>query len=184
MDIKRVVMLSSKNIYLRLLEKGDLPSRVEWFNNKEISKYLVSDYPVSLAKTEAWFSKTVLDSTKVHFSIVDSKKNKLIGMTGLLQVCTKHRNAQMYITIGDESYHGKKLPDEIIPLVLNYAFIELNLNKVYLWTIPCNARGRKVYERNGFVKEAEMHEHMYCKGMYQTIIQHRVLRKEFLGGQQ
>jgi RimJ/RimL family protein N-acetyltransferase len=173
-------MLTSKNIELRLLEKQDLSRRVKWFNDPEISKYLVSDYPVSLAKTEAWFSKTILDSSKVHFSIIDKETSTLIGMTGLLQISSKHMNAQMYITIGEESFHGQRLPDEIIPLVLNYAFIELNLNKVYLWTIPCNVRGRKVYERNGFTKEAEMHEQMYCKGKFQTIIQHRVLKSEFL----
>lgn len=173
-------MLISKNIELRLLEKKDLESRVKWFNDPEISKYLVSDYPVSLAKTEAWFAKTVLDSSKVHFSIIDKATGSLIGMTGLLQISSKHMNAQMYITIGEDRFHGKRLPDEIIPMILNYAFVELNLNKVYLWTIPCNERGRKVYERNAFKEEAEMHEHMYCKGQFQTIIQHRVLRSEFL----
>ena len=173
-------MLTSKNIELRLLEKNDLPKRVKWFNDPSISKYLVSDYPVSLAKTEAWFSKVLLDNSKVHFSILDKETDTLIGMTGLLQITPKQQHAQMYITIGDEKFHGRRLPDEIIPMVLNYAFIELNLNKVYLWTIPCNERGRKVYERNGFKQEAEMHEHMYCRGQFQTIIQHRVLKSEFL----
>ncbi len=175
-------MINSKNVSLRLLEKKDLSSRVKWFNDPEISRYLVSDFPVSLAKTEAWFSNTILDSSKIHFSIFENTNNSLIGMTGLLQISQKNSHAQMYITIGESQYHGRRLPDQIIPLVLEYGFKELNLNKIYLWTIPCNERGRSVYERNGFIKEAEMHEHVYCRGKFQTLIQHRVLRKEFLGG--
>lgn len=175
-------MIHSNDVSLRLLEKDDLPSRVKWFNDSEINQYLVSDYPVSLAKTEAWFSKTILDCSKVHFSILENTNYDLIGMTGLLQISLKHSHAQMYITIGESRYHGQRLPDQIIPLVLEYGFMELNLNKIYLWTIPCNERGRSVYERNGFIKEAEMHEHMYCRGKYQTLIQHRVLKSEFLEG--
>ena len=173
-------MFEAESIYLRLLEREDLAARVSWFNDPEINRYLVSDYPVSLAKTEAWFSKTVLDDAKVHFSIIDKKSNELIGMTGLLQINQKDRHTQMYITIGNKRFHGLKLPDQIIPLVLRYAFVELNLNKVYLWTIPENERGRRVYERNGFIKEAEMVSHLYCRGAFQTLIQHRILKNEFL----
>lgn len=172
-------MIITPNICLRPLEREDLPLRVKWLNDPQIYKTLVSDYPVSLAKTEAWFSKGLFDQTKVHFSIVDRSTQKVIGMTGLLQIDSRHSKAQMYITIGEPEFHGRRYPDEIIPEILSFAFQELNLNKVYLWTIPDNAKGRAVYERNGFKKEAEMHEHMYCRGKYQTIIQHRVLKSEF-----
>lgn len=173
-------MLTSKNIQLRLLEKKDLKDRVSWFNDPDINQYLVSDYPVSLSKTEAWFQKTLFDKTKVNFSIVCRKTDELVGMTGLLQIDQKNSHAQMYITIGNQKFRGMKLPDEIIPALLEYAFFELNLNKVYLWTIPINERGRKVYERNGFIKEAEMSDHLYCRGQYQTLIQHRILKSEFI----
>jgi diamine N-acetyltransferase len=173
-------MLLAERIYLRLLEKEDLKDRVSWFNNPDINKYLVSDYPVSLSKTEAWFQKSLFDQTKVNFSIVCRKTDELIGMTGLLQIDRKNSHAQMYITIGNQKFRGMKLPDEIIPTLLEYAFFELNLNKVYLWTIPINERGRKVYERNGFIKEAEMSDHLYCRGRYQMLIQHRILKSEFI----
>lgn len=173
-------MLNAKRIYLRLLEREDLKDRVSWFNDPHINQYLVSDFPVSLAKTEAWFQKTLFDQSKAHFSICCNETNDLIGMTGLLQINRKNSHAQMYITIGNDKFRGMRLPDEIIPTLLEYAFFELNLNKVYLWTIPANERGRKVYERNGFIKEAEMSDHMYCRGQFQTLIQHRVLKSEFI----
>jgi len=173
-------MLLAKDVYLRLLEKEDLKKRVEWFNNPSINQFLVSDFPVSLSKTEQWFVKGLFDNTKLHFSIISKDNDALIGMTGLLQINRKDSKAQMYITIGEEAYHGKRLPDQIIPLVLEYAFIELNLNKVYLWTIPNNTRGRVVYERNGFIEEGVMREHIYCRGKFQDLIQHSVLKNEFL----
>jgi len=173
-------MLFSKRIHLRLLEEGDLESRVSWFNDPDIYRYLVSDFPVSLSKTLVWFKNTLFDETKVNFSIVCNDSKKLIGMTGLLNINKKNNTAQMYITIGDSEFRGIGLPDEIIPALLEYSFTELNINKIYLWTISSNDRGRKVYERNGFLKEAEMVEHIYCRGKYQNLIQHAILKSDFL----
>ena len=172
-------MLKAKRIYLRMLEKGDLKDRVLWFNDPEIYENLISDFPVSYAKTEAWFQNNLFDQTKVHFSICLNQTNELIGMTGLLQINRKDSHAQMYITIGNKKFRGLGLPDEVIPNLLKYAFFELNLNKIYLWTIPSNERARKVFEKNGFVQEAVMKNHLYCRGQYQTIMQHRVLKSDF-----
>lgn len=172
-------MLESERIHLRLLEEQDLPARVRWFNDPEVIPYLVSDYPTSLARTRAWFQKVVLDPAFAHFSIIDRASNEAIGMTGLLNIDRKHRRAQFYLTIGAAPFRGKRIPDETIPLVLDYAFRELGLNKVYLWTIDANARARTVYERNGFVQEALMREHYFCRGEFQTLYQHGITRGDF-----
>ena len=68
-------MLRGEHIFLRLLEREDLPYRVKWLNDNEISSGITIDGPVSLAKTQAWFQKVVLDGTKRHFVIADNKTN-------------------------------------------------------------------------------------------------------------
>lgn len=172
-------MLKAERVYLRMLEKKDLEYRVSWFNDPEIYQNLLSDYPVSYAKTDAWFQKNLFDESKMHFSICLNSTNELVGMTGLLQIDKKNSHAQMYITIGNKKFRGLGLASEIISILLNYAFFEQNLNKIYLWTITSNERARKVFEKNGFIQEASMQDHLYCRGQYQTIIQHRVLKSEF-----
>lgn len=172
-------MLEATQITLRPLEEQDLPLRVRWVNDPEIRQMLMFDYPLSLAKTRAWFQKTVTDPTKVNFSIVDRETGTVIGMTGLIEIDIKHRRAQLYITIGEKAYWGRRIADEVIQLVLAYGFVELNLNKIYLYTLPANARGRKVYARNGFVTEGVLRQHYYCVGAYQDLTQQSVLRSEW-----
>lgn len=173
-------MFDGRLIYLRPLERADLALRPKWFNDPEINKTLIIDIPISLAQTELWFERSIQDASKLNLSICSKKTNQVIGMTGLIQINLRHLNAQFYITIGEKAYWGHRIPDEVIPMVLDHGFTELNLHKIYLWTIPANSRARKVYERNGFTKEAEMKEHYYCRGDFQDIIQHRVLRSEWL----
>lgn len=172
-------MFDGKQIYLRPLEREDLILRPKWFNDPEINKTLLMDFPISLAGTELWFERSIQDASKFNLSICCKDTDQVIGMTGLINISLKHLNAQSYITIGEKNYWGSRIPDEVIPMVLRYGFIELNLRKIYLWTTPSNFRARKVYERNGFVKEAEMKEHYYCRGAFQDIIQHRVLLSEW-----
>jgi len=172
-------MLDTERIYLRPLEREDLPSRVKWVNDPETRKTLMFDYPLSLAKTQKWFDQILMDKTKINFSIISKTDNKLIGMTGLLDITTVHSRAQMYITIGEKDYWGKGLASEIIQALLEYAFTEVNLNKVYLYTIPANDRGRKVYEKNGFKNEGVLKQHYFCVGAYQDLYVHAVMRDDW-----
>jgi len=172
-------MLNSERIYLRLLEKDDLPSRVKWVNDVEVRETLMFDWPLSISKTEKWFQNQLMDESKVNFSIIHKETGKLIGMTGLLDINLKHRKAQFYMTIGEKDFHGQRLPDENIPMVLEYAFEELGLNKVYLYTININDRARHVYERNGFNPEGVLREHYFCVGKLQDLHVYSVLKNEW-----
>ena len=88
----------------------------------KLTSFLVSDYPMGLAKTRQWFLSSLMDSSKLHLSIVDKNSGHLIGMTGLLNISMKHAHAQFYLTIGEAKYRGQGLPDEIIPAVLGHGF--------------------------------------------------------------
>ena len=171
-------MLTGKKINLRLLEKEDLPSRVEWINDKENIKTLLFDWPTSNAKTEKWFNNVIMDTSKLNLSIVDKESNVLVGMTGLLNIDRINGHAQLYITIGNKEYRGRRLPDEIISLVLEYGFHEYGLKRIYLYTLPNNDRGRKVYERNGFKLDGVLRKHVFCRGKQQDLYIHSILRDE------
>lgn len=174
-----VTMLEGRRVYLRLLEKEDLPYRVKWINDEEISKNVSFDWPVSLAKTQTWFQNSLMDKSKVNFSIIDKKSNKLIGMTGLVNINYIHSRGEFYITIGEKDFWGKHLPDEIIPLVLEYGFIELGLNRIYLSTFDHNKRAQKVYKRNGFVYEGRLRNHQFHKGAFRDYLIYSILKEEW-----
>ena len=111
--------------------------------------------------------------------IISKDSNLPIGITGLIDIDFRHLRGQFYITIGEEDYRGKRIPDESIPLVLNYGFNELGLNRIYLYTLNNNERARKVYERNGFIYEGKLRKHYFCVGEYQDLQVMSVLKDDF-----
>ena len=172
-------MLKGKTVYLRLLSQEDLKDRVSWINDEENIQTLLFDWPTSIEKTQKWFSNVIFDNSKLNLSIVDIETDELIGMTGLLNIDRINHHAQLYITIGNKKYRGKRLPDEVIPLVLEYGFTELELKKIYLYTLPNNDRGRHVYERNGFKQDGILRQQVYCRGKQQDLYVHSMLKSEF-----
>jgi RimJ/RimL family protein N-acetyltransferase len=170
-------MMSGKRIFLRPLEREDLVLRPKWFNDPEINQNLMIMVPVGYAQTLYWFDKSLKDDTKLNLSICDKSTQQVIGMTGLLNINPLHQNAQFYMTIGEKDFWGRRIPDEVIPLVVELGFGELNLRKIYLWTISGNNRARKVYERNGFVLEGIMKQHYFCRGKFQDLYQHAILKE-------
>lgn len=172
-------MLKGKRCYLRLLSQADLPNRVEWINDEENIQTLLFDWPTSLEKTTKWYQAVLLDNAKLHFSIVDNQTDTLIGMTGLLNIDRINHIAQLYITIGNKDYRGQRLPDEVIPLVLEYGFTELEMKKIYLYTLPNNERARHVYERSGFQIDGILRQQVYCRGKQQDLYVQSILKEEF-----
>jgi RimJ/RimL family protein N-acetyltransferase len=172
-------MLKGKKIYLRLLGQDDLRDRVTWINDEENIQTLLFDWPTSIEKTQKWFNNVVFDNSKLNFSIVDIETDELVGMTGLLNIDRINHHAQLYITIGNRKYRGKHIPDDVIPLVLEYGFTELELKKIYLYTLPNNELARHVYERNGFKLDGILRHQVYCRGKQQDLYVHSILKSEF-----
>jgi len=172
-------MLTGKRIYLRSLERADLKERVCWINDTENIQTLLFDWPTSLSKTEAWYNSALMDRSKFHFSIVECDTDELVGMTGLLDVDRIHRRGQLYITIGNKKFRGLHLPDEVIFLVLEYAFEELGLQRIYLYTLPNNEHARKVYERNGFQLDGILRKHYFVRGKQQDLYVQSILDSEW-----
>lgn len=172
-------MFKGNTVYLRLLSQEDLHDRVDWINDEENIQTLLFDWPTSYEKTLKWYNNVLFDGSKLNLSIVDKENDELIGMTGLLNIDRVNHHAQLYITIGNKKYRGRRLPDEVIPLVLEYGFSELELKKIYLYTLPNNERGRHVYERNGFRQDGILRRQVYCRGKQQDLYVHSILKEEF-----
>jgi RimJ/RimL family protein N-acetyltransferase len=65
--------------------------------------------------------------------------------------------------------------------LLNYAFRDLNLNRVYLYVFENNERAIRLYRKVGFVREGLMRQSEYINGTYISLIVMGLLRDECEG---
>ena len=172
-------MIQGEKIFLRNMEEKDLEKKVEWINNPEINETLMYDVPLYLDKTKEWYKKTLTDKTRHDFAIIEDETGEFIGLTGLRRIDERHKRGQFYITIGEKSKWGKGYAKEAVLLVLRFAFNEVGLEKVYLFTLDNNTRARSLYEKLGFEQEALMKKHFFVHDKLFDLYQHAFLKDKF-----
>ena len=110
-------------------------------------------------------------------ALVDAESKKLIGTMGLHQIDFRSGTAATGAVIGDAAYRSKGYGSEAKMLLLDFAFHELNLRKVYSHVVDYNKRSVAYSEKCGYVEEARIPQHYYKKGRYCDQITLAVYRK-------
>ena len=69
---------------------------------------------------------------------------------------------------------------DAIHLLLNFAFKDLNLNRVYLHVFETNERALRFYEKCGFIKEGVLRQAAYIDGHYLNVLVMAILETDWL----
>lgn len=172
-------MLRGKNTYIRLMEENDVHYKVKWFNDDEVRKTLNVDFPISEIGTKKWLHQVVQNPARKDFIICSTFDDKPIGYVGLVNIDLKNRKAESYLGIGDKSYWGKGHASEARRLILDYAFDELALNRVYSYVWSENLAMQHINEKVGFKREGILRSDIYYKGEYRDKILMSILKSEY-----
>ena len=147
-------------VSLRDFTEEDIRLKVEWINNPNNNQYLHYDIPIQYEKTLRWFYQ----KDNAHRADCTIEYDGIpVGVIGLLAIDDTNKKAEYYITVGDTSYQRRGIATKATMLILEYAFIDLNLNKVYLTVDADNEKACKLYEKVG----------MTCEGLFQEDLSRR-----------
>jgi len=174
-------MIKGKLVNLRAVEKKDLEEIMKWVNDREITKYLVAFlYPVSRVEEEKFLERAMSHNDTEKTLVIETKEGIYIGQIGLHKIDWKNRNAELGIVIGNKEYWGKGYGTDAIEVLLNHAFNQMNLFKVYLRVFEYNKRGIRCYEKCGFKEEGRLRKNHFYNGEYYDEIIMGILKNEFI----
>ena len=135
-------------VTLRKFEEKDVPNKVKWINDDRNNQFLHYDIPLEAEKTRRWYLKnqTLTD----RYDAVIEYDDTPVGVIGLLEI--HDGRAEYYVTLGEPEYKGHGIAKKATELLLEFAFRELALNEVYLYTEVENMSAQRLFERCGFQK--------------------------------
>jgi RimJ/RimL family protein N-acetyltransferase len=153
-----------------------------WRNDIEVMKSTAPFLDIyQIEETEEFVNQVILGSqSSKSYIIVEKESNKPIGITSLINIDYKNRNAECIIDIGDKTSWGKGYGTEALKLLLDYSFLEMNLHKVSLRVFSFNNRAIKLYEKIGFQHEGRSRESIFREGKWHDIIHMSILQKEYI----
>jgi RimJ/RimL family protein N-acetyltransferase len=137
---------------------------------------------MSEKKIKEWLEKRSeeVKPERYPFAIRALEGDKLIGFMGLW-LDLVHSEAWVGIGIGEREYWGKGYGTDAMRLILQYAFMELNLQRVSLGLHAYNERALKSYEKVGFRLEGRTRSDQLREGMRTDTLWMGILRDEWLG---
>ena len=170
-EIEKMFKLKAK-----YFDKKDISTKVLWMNDKRINHQMFFDLPATVENTQKWFEHNIGNKNRVDFSFITN--GSYVAMGGFTNIDHIANHAEFYVMVNPEM-HGKGIGGKVSYWMYNYAFVKLNLNKIYLYTNKDNVSAYKIYERAGFKLEGVLRQHKYKKGVLLDRRFYGLLREEW-----
>lgn len=176
------MLFESPRIRFRKITTEDAELYDAWRNNIEVMRYTNPSLDLySTEETIAFVEQVILGSHAAKsYIIVDKTEDIPIGITSLINIDYKNRNAECIIDIGEADYWGKGYGAEALTLLLDYAFSEMNLHRVSLRVFSFNERAIHLYKKIGFQQEGSSRESLFRDGKWHGIIHMGLLQCEYM----
>ncbi|GGF13789.1 acetyltransferase [Halobacillus andaensis] len=173
-------MFKGERIKLRKLAETDIETYHSWRNNEEVMRYTNPSLDkYTFSETQEFVEKITQSPTSKSYMIELIQSRKPLGITSLINIDYKNRNAECIIDIGEHEYWGNGYGKEALQLLIKYSFVELNLHKVYLRVFSFNDRAISLYEKMGFRIEGEQIDQLFRDGEWHNVVLMAIFQKDF-----
>jgi RimJ/RimL family protein N-acetyltransferase len=177
--------LEGDRVRLRPRAVEDAPAYQRWVNDVEIARLLGGPlYQWSVAAEEdtirtQWAVNDWEHGINLAIEAVDRAKPALIGTISLRELDAVARWGEVGIMIGERSDWNRGYGEDAMRTLCRYAFEDLDLNRIELYTFEYNPRAVRSYEKVGFVLEGRLRQRRYAAGRYYDTLVMGLLRGEF-----
>ena len=161
--------LIGEEIILRAIEEKDLCLLRELINDAETQRETLGwNFPISEYHQKQWFYNLNNNNNCVRW-IISTKNYEALGIAMLNNIDWKNRSVNIGIKLKKDA-KGKGIGSKSYRLIIDYAFKELQMNRIEAEVIEYNKASIKLHEKLGFIKEGIKRERIYQNGSYHNTI--------------
>ena len=167
----------TRGLHIQPMEKKDLEFIHKLRTNPDMMDYWFEEPYMTKEHLEDIYDERL--KSHDHRLFILHHYNERVGFLGILRMDPRHQHAEFAIMIAPE-HQGKGYATNSTRLLINYAFMQLPLHKLYLYVDKENEKAAHIYEKIGFQKEGELREHYFVQGKYHNVIVMSLLRDEYV----
>ena len=171
-------MKSHGDIELTSLRRGDSRLLFKWINTRSDVLLSAPYKPVHERSHDQWFETVRKRPDAVIFAIRKKRSGRLIGYCQLHDISLVHRSAELQIRLGDAAERGKGYGSQATRALIEFAFTDLNLRRVYLHVLRTNTAAVGMYRKLGFSREGLLRQAVFIGGRYVDLVLMSILKRE------
>ncbi|WP_256761806.1 GNAT family N-acetyltransferase [Cohnella sp. WQ 127256] len=154
-------ILNSDDFVLKKIEDHHLNEVFEIYNNDKVFEYcgIIPKHNKDTVKNMiGHFERDYKKRSRVKWGIfANPKPDQLLGIIEAVDFNQKVH----VVTIGyylSESHWGKGTATEAVKILLDFLFMDVNVNRIQAEVMPLNETSKKVLLKNGFIKEGTLRQ--------------------------
>ena len=174
--------LENEIIGLRQLCAKDIEGNYKnWLNDSEVCKYNNHHrFAMSEDSLQKYIESIQNSKSTMVFAVIHKEKQEHIGNVSLSSIDYINGNAELAAIIGEKEYWGQGYTTMAFELLIEQAFKELRLERLYYGTSSDNKGPQRFAEKLGFQCEGVRRKAIYKNGEYKDIIEFGLLKEEWI----
>lgn len=173
------IIITTERLVLRLFQTSDAEVVARHCNNYKIYiNTLYLPYPYSLSDALSWIAHhydNFMNDRSYEFAITNKETGEVLGAIALTNNQRSNQGEIAY-WIG-EPYWGKGYATEAARAIVQFAFEEKKLHKVFARYFSTNPASGKVMEKIGMKKEGVLKEHVLKDGEYKDLVHYGIINE-------
>lgn len=159
--------LAGELVVLRPFDlQQDTPAIREWLTDPEVARFTDGDPGTAPAppwdeaaerRMLEWYGSRAEQPDRLDLAVVDRASGRCVGEAVLNQWSPTNRSCNFRIAL-TAAGRDRGLGTEAVRLTIGYGFERLGLNRISLSVFDHNPRGRRAYQKVGFVLEGTRRE--------------------------
>ncbi|HKC67935.1 MAG TPA: GNAT family N-acetyltransferase [Bacteroidia bacterium] len=173
-------LLETERLYLRAITEDDKHEMFALRSDKQIMQYIARPLMTTIEEITE-FIKSINSSIEkqeyINWGIALKNNNKLIGTVGFYRMAKENYRAEVGYML-HTNFHKQGIMQELMPVVLEYGFKQMNLHSIEAVIDPRNKDSENVLLKQGFVKEAHFKENFFFDGEFLDSVHYSLLAKK------
>lgn len=178
----QIPTMETERLIFRMIKRGDLDDMFEYYSNPLTSKYLLWEAHKSIKQTRD-FIELVISKYKSgeynDWAIINKRNMKMIGTCGFTRIDSENSVAEIGYVFNPD-FWGNGFATEAVNKVIEFAFEELEMNRVEAKFMFGNEASLAVMKKVGMKFEGYQREAIFAKGKFKTIGTASILKREYL----
>lgn len=159
---------------LRPTTIADLPHIMSWVNDREVMQYFALRQTQITEDEERRYLEQILASKNDRlFSVFDG--DAYVGQCSVNQIYWPARNGRVFLVVQKSMQHGGR-GAEMLRLLIDRAFSDLDLHKLWLIVRRSNLKAQAMYLRAGFEFEGVLRDEYCVNGQYYDMVRMGIVR--------
>ena len=158
--------LQTERLLLRPLAQTDVDELFAMYSDTVAMRYWSCCPWTTMLQAEEFVEdalQTYSDGTQIRLGLVLLGDNRLAGQCSMYGFDSQNRRAEIGYMLSRDAW-GKGYMTEAMTSFIDYAFAELNLNRLEADIDPRNTRSEKLLQRLAFLKEGHFRERWIVEG--------------------